>query len=165
MLPSWQHRYRDRQSRRVKLHLPSLGHEDLVHHQHPDLGSLEDHRQRPGKATDRAIYRITASDASTAGSTYDAVHTFGANDVATAIAGHFNANADAGISSAIATGDEVALTQSTGINFKIERGVQDQMTLNLTGSQGDLSTVLASWNGTSFNNNTIVVSSLCAART
>ena len=32
------------------------------------------------------------------------------------------------------------------------------MTLNLTGSQGDLSTVLASWNGTSFNNNTIVVS-------
>ena len=35
---------------------------------------------------------------------------------------------------------------------------QDQMTLNLTGSQGDLSTVLASWNGTSFNNNTIVMS-------
>ena len=46
----------------------------------------------------------------TAGSTYDTVHTFGANDVANAVAGHFNANNNTGISSAVAAGVGVVLT-------------------------------------------------------
>ena len=78
------------------------------------------------KATDRAIYRITASTQvppTKIPPTMPCVP-LAPTTFATAIAGHFNANADAGISSAIATEDEVALTQSTGINFKIERGVK-----------------------------------------
>ena len=74
------------------------------------------------KSSDRVIYRITASQ-SDKNSTYDKVRPFG-DDVAADVAAHFNANAnDAGISSAVATGGDVSLTQSTGINFKIERGV------------------------------------------
>ena len=61
------------------------------------------------KATDRVIYRIASSDGSTAGSTYDTVHTFGANDVANAVAGHFNANNNTGISSAVRSPLESAL--------------------------------------------------------
>ena len=82
------------------------------------------------KATDRVIYRITASESNTTSS----MRQKGVNDVATGVAAHFNANNNAGISSAAATG-EIVVPDRHQLQ---DRARGSRPNLGSTGSQGDL---------------------------